>query len=84
MKKWLLWNIDMAIYRLFYWRWSPRLRRDPDLAYIFSKIGESWTNGHPPENPDKLDSLIVDVFAKPWQARSLVAIARRTLRTRPA
>jgi hypothetical protein len=64
MKRKLLWKFDMLIYRLFYWRWSPRLKADPDLAYVFSKIGSSWTNSNPPRNPAKMDQFICDVFAK--------------------
>jgi hypothetical protein len=58
----LLWKFDLLIYRLFYWRWSPRLKADPDLAYVFSKIGAAWTNGNPPKNRQELDAFIVKQF----------------------
>lgn len=64
MWKDLIWKLDLLIYRLFYWRWSPRLKNDPDLAYLFSKIGASWTNGNPPRNPEKVDRFIVEEFTR--------------------
>lgn len=60
----LIWKIDLLIYRLFYWRWSPRLRNDPDLAYLFSKIGAAWTNAHPPKSTKAVDKLIEQEFAR--------------------
>jgi hypothetical protein len=68
----LSWKIDVLIYRLFYWRWSPRLKRDPDLAYMFSKIGAAWTNGNPPTNPALVDQVILDTFAKHGKAPNII------------
>ena len=60
----LNWKIDLLIYRIFYWRWSPRLKADPDLAYVFSKVGDAWTNGNPPKNKEKMDRFIVERFQR--------------------
>lgn len=32
---------DMLIYRLFYWRWMPLLKSDPQLLGLF----QQWMNG---------------------------------------
>jgi|ERR1051325_5377296 hypothetical protein len=64
MKSKILWKIDVLIYRLFYWRWSPRLKADPDLAYMFSKIGAAWTNANPPRHRKAVDQMICDEFTK--------------------
>lgn len=63
MKK-LIWKFDLLIYRLFYWRWSPRLKNDPDLAYVFAKVGASWTNSNPPKDRKRMDEFIASEFAR--------------------
>lgn len=54
----LLWRIDMLIYRLFYWRWTPRLKSNPDLAYMFAEFSSSWSKTQPPQNRDAVDILL--------------------------
>lgn len=57
MKK-LLWEIDLMIYRLFYWRWSPRLKGDPNLAYMFAEFGKAWVAQNPPRHTYAVDQLL--------------------------
>lgn len=57
MKRLLL-KFDILVYRLFYWRWSPRLKNDPDLAYMFAEIGAEWSKARPPRNPETINQLL--------------------------
>ena len=34
--------LDLAIYRLFYWRWAPILRRRPDLVEMIRRHITAW------------------------------------------
>jgi len=40
------------------------LKSDPNLAYLFSKIGAAWTNANPPTNPQVIDDFIVQEFKR--------------------
>lgn len=54
----LIWKFDLLIYRLFYWRWLPRLKCDPDLAHLFAEYCRTWAEGNPPRNTDTVDQLL--------------------------
>lgn len=38
----LSWKFDMAVYRLFYCRWLPRLKCDPNLAKMFTHAAKQY------------------------------------------
>lgn len=57
MKK-LIWKIDMLLYRLFYWRWAPRLKADPNLAYMFKEFSVAWSAANPPTNLGAVNDLL--------------------------
>lgn len=42
-----VWRVDMLVYRLFCWRWSKILKRDPAMAYLFAE----WTRRYSAERP---------------------------------
>jgi len=38
----------MAIYRLFYWRWSQRIAASPELAAFFVEWSKRYSREHQP------------------------------------
>lgn len=50
----LTWRIDMLVYRLFCWRWSKILKRDPRMAYLFAE----WTRRYTAERPIAMTAKI--------------------------
>lgn len=56
--KQLIWKIDLLIYRIFYWRWSARIKSDPNLAYMFAKFTAAWSKEHPPTKQKEVDAFV--------------------------
>jgi hypothetical protein len=73
LRKRIAWRVDLIIYRLFYWRWYPRIKGDADLAYIFSKMASAWTDANPPRDPET-----IDIFIDSFVAVEMEATARNT------
>lgn len=46
--KWLTWQFDMAVYRLFYWRWNARLAKSPELSAFFVEWSRRYSSQHGP------------------------------------
>lgn len=42
-----IWKFDLFIYKLFFWRWERRLKKDRDLARLF----ETWITTYNKQNP---------------------------------
>lgn len=42
LRKKIIWEFDMLIYRLFYWRWNRRLIEDDKLRRLFVMFINSW------------------------------------------
>jgi len=56
----LIWKFDLLVYRLFFWRWNPRLKADANLAYAFSVFMQAWTNARPPRDREAMDRFIYE------------------------
>ncbi len=38
----MVWNFDMLIYRLFYWRWRKKLENRSDIRKLFLRYLNNW------------------------------------------
>lgn len=46
--KYILWRFDLMVYRLFYWRWSKRIAKSPELSAFFVEWTKRYAQSHPP------------------------------------
>lgn len=46
MKRKLIWQFDLLVYRLFYWRWNSRLIGDERLFRMFKRWMDEWESRH--------------------------------------
>lgn len=57
----LIWKFDMAIYRLFQWRWNKRLAQSPELAAFFAEWSRRYSREHGPVAAEvqlKIDAVL--------------------------
>ena len=78
MIKHIVWQIDIFIYKLFYWRWRNKLENRSDIRQLFLRYLNSWealhnepcmgVGGNPPELKTPNQSFNRNCSEKPSQS----------------